>query len=125
MAQTADAFIRSLVDKNAKHVKHLIMDSLLRTVHTSILFDPTSKHFKKNISIVVDSATGTVQEIIQRPCITADVKVGDIDLWCKASMPGFVDAHVHIFLHAYRCATTLKLITVNVPLSSKCAMRAS
>ncbi|KAJ3490524.1 hypothetical protein NLG97_g5759 [Lecanicillium saksenae] len=71
------------------------------TVHTSTLFDPTSKQFKKNISIVVNPATGAIEDVIQRESIVADVKTGDIDLRRKVAMPGFVDAHTHIFLHDY------------------------
>lgn len=73
------------------------------TVHTSTLFDPTSKQFKKNVSIVVNPVTGAIEDVIQRDSIVAEVKPGDIDLRRKVAMPGFVDAHTHVFLHSYRC----------------------
>ncbi len=78
------------------------MDTPTLTVHTSTLFDPTSKQFNKNISIVVNPATGAIEDVIQRESIVAQVKPGDIDLRRKVAMPGFVDAHTHVFLHAYR-----------------------
>lgn len=78
------------------------MGAPVYAVHTSTLFDPTSRQFKKNISIVVNPATGAIEDVIQRSGIAADIKVGDIDLRRKVVMPGFVDAHTHIFLHAYR-----------------------
>lgn len=84
--------------------------SKLLTIHTSTLFDPTSKQFKKNISITVNPATGAIENVTQRSDIAADVKVGDIDLRRKVVMPGFVDAHTHIFLHAYRCAFLTNMI---------------
>ncbi|KAJ4147774.1 hypothetical protein LMH87_002280 [Akanthomyces muscarius] len=77
------------------------MDTPTLTVHTSTLFDPTSKQFNKNISIVVNPATGAIEDVIQRESIVAQVKPGDIDLRRKVAMPGFVDAHTHVFLHAY------------------------
>ncbi|TQV93410.1 hypothetical protein V2A60_010180 [Cordyceps javanica] len=77
------------------------METPTFTVHTSTLFDPTSKQFKSNISIVVNPATGAVEDVIQRRSIAAELKSGDIDLRRKVAMPGFVDAHTHVFLHAY------------------------
>lgn len=78
------------------------METPTLTVHTSTLFDPISKQFKKNISIVVNPTTGAIEHVIQRDGIVAQVETGDIDLRRKVVMPGFVDAHTHVFLHAYR-----------------------
>lgn len=71
------------------------------TIHTSLLFDPRAKTFRENISITVDPTTGTVVSVIQRSSVSADIQDGDIDLRRKVVMPGFVDAHTHVFLHAY------------------------
>ncbi|KAM3442913.1 hypothetical protein NHJ13734_002151 [Beauveria thailandica] len=65
------------------------METSLFTVHTSTLFDPTSKQFKNNISIVVNTAKGAIEDVIQRGSIVAQVKPGDIDLRRKIAMPGF------------------------------------
>lgn len=85
------------------------METSLFTVHTSTLFDPTSKQFKNNISIVVNTANGAIEDVFQRGSIVAQVKPGDIDLRRKIAMPGFVDAHTHVFLHSYRHAQTQDL----------------
>ena len=71
------------------------------TVHTSLLFDPRAKAFRENISITIDPANGSIESIYQRNSISADITDGDIDLRRKVVMPGFVDAHTHVFLHAY------------------------
>lgn len=74
------------------------------TVHSSVLFDPKKKQFVKNVSIKVDRERGSIVEVYTRP---SDDEVdalrdGDIDLRGQVVMPGFVDAHTHIFLHPYR-----------------------
>lgn len=74
------------------------------TVHSSVLFDPKKKQFVKNVSIKVDREHGSIVEVYTRQ---SDDEVdalqdGDIDLRDKVVMPGFVDAHTHIFLHPYR-----------------------
>ncbi|PMB63429.1 hypothetical protein BM221_010723 [Beauveria bassiana] len=65
------------------------METSLFTVHTSTLFDPTSKQSKNNISIVVNTANGAIEDVFQRGSIVAQVKPGDIDLRRKIAMPGF------------------------------------
>ncbi|KAM3498928.1 hypothetical protein MY10362_007781 [Beauveria mimosiformis] len=72
------------------------METSLFTVHTSTLFDPTSKQFENNISIVVNTANGAIEDVIQRGSIAAQVKPGDIDLRRKIAMPGLIDAHTHV-----------------------------
>lgn len=69
-----------------------------------MLFDPKKKQFVKNVSIKVDREHGSIVEVYTRQ---SDDEVdalqdGDIDLRDKVVMPGFVDAHTHIFLHPYR-----------------------
>ncbi len=70
------------------------------TIHSSLLFDPKTKEFTKNRTIVVDCATGSIADVFERE---SDDKIhdGDIDLRGKTVMPGFVDSHTHIFLHSY------------------------
>lgn len=72
------------------------------TVHTGTVFDPKSKKFRDNLSIEVDPKTGSIVHVAQRHSAAIDMKDGDIDLRDKIVMPGFVDAHTHIFLHAYK-----------------------
>ena len=73
------------------------------TIHTSVLFDPKKKAFVENVSITVDPVSGLITEVTERsPDQLKDaVPDGDIDLRGKVVMPGFVDAHTHIFLHSY------------------------
>jgi imidazolonepropionase-like amidohydrolase len=71
------------------------------TVHTSLLFDPRSKKFVNDISITVHVASGSVTNVYKRTTALSSVADGDIDLRDKVVMPGFVDAHTHIFLHSY------------------------
>ncbi|KAH6647099.1 hypothetical protein BKA67DRAFT_595212 [Truncatella angustata] len=71
-------------------------------VHTSTLFDPKKKAFTHNVSITVDPKTGTIVSVDQRPDAEIyELGSDDIDLRGKVVMPGFVDAHTHIFLHDY------------------------
>ncbi|KAK1596874.1 amidohydrolase [Colletotrichum navitas] len=74
----------------------------LITLHTSLLFNARRKTFDKDISIVVDPTRGTIEDVYHR---TDDghftVDETDIDLRGKVVMPGFVDAHTHVFLHSY------------------------
>jgi imidazolonepropionase-like amidohydrolase len=75
------------------------------TVHTSSAFDPKLRQFVKDVSIVVDSTTGLIVRVYVRDeenerLLDTPVN-GDVDLRGKFLMPGFVDAHTHIFLHSY------------------------
>ncbi len=73
------------------------------TVHTSLLFDPKKKEWAENVSLEVDLNRGSIAHLYKRkdeePLV---LRSGDIDLRGKVVMPGFVDSHTHIFLHAYR-----------------------
>jgi imidazolonepropionase-like amidohydrolase len=72
-------------------------------VHTSVLFDSKEKAFIENVSITVDPKSGSIVSVEERT--TPDInELGpdDIDLRGKVVMPGFVDAHTHIFLHDYK-----------------------
>lgn len=74
-------------------------------LHSSILFDPKTKAWLKNISIKIDCQSGGIVEVYRREKddIENGVRGGiDIDLRGKVVMPGFVDAHTHVFLHPYR-----------------------
>jgi imidazolonepropionase-like amidohydrolase len=71
------------------------------TVHTSTLFDPKKKKWLSDISITVDPSNGSIVKVFTRESQLDAVPVGDVDLRGKYVLPGFVDAHAHIFLHSY------------------------
>jgi imidazolonepropionase-like amidohydrolase len=71
------------------------------TLHSSLLFDPRKKAFVKNVSIKINTGSGGITEVFERAS-DEEINDGDIDLRGKVVMPGFVDAHTHIFLHPYR-----------------------
>ncbi|KAH9987116.1 hypothetical protein F4779DRAFT_611536 [Xylariaceae sp. FL0662B] len=73
-----------------------------RTLHTDILFDPRTKSIEDDISITVDEVTGSIARIYKRTeHLPIEISEPDVDLRGKFVMPGFVDAHTHIFLHSY------------------------
>lgn len=73
------------------------------TVHTDALFDSHIKAFVHNTSLTVDKSTGLVTKVFERTNdLFSCMKPGDIVLSGLYIMPGFVDAHAHIFLHPYK-----------------------
>ena len=72
------------------------------TLHTDLLFDPKKKRFLKNTSITVSPDTGLITAVVERKdALPTHINAPDIDLRGKCVLPGLVDAHTHIFLHAY------------------------
>ncbi|KAH9218051.1 hypothetical protein DL95DRAFT_444320 [Leptodontidium sp. 2 PMI_412] len=71
------------------------------TIHTSTLFDPRQKKFISDVSITVDTGTGLITSIIARDDVAFPLPdplpEDTVDLRGKFVMPGFVDAHTHIF----------------------------
>lgn len=81
--------------------------SHITTIHTSLVFDPIKKVFFENVTILVDTKTGAIANFYLRPdpsipwpCPQDDGTI--IDLRGKLILPGLVDSHTHIFLHADR-----------------------
>jgi imidazolonepropionase-like amidohydrolase len=74
------------------------------TVHTSLLFDSKHKQLVSETSIVIDTKTGLITKVFKRdkPLPQHNVSSSNtIDLRRLTVLPGLVDAHTHIFLHAY------------------------
>lgn len=73
------------------------------TIHTSTLFDPKEKAFVNDVSITIDPESGLITGVTKRTpgSLGTPVPQGDVDLRGNIVMPGFVDAHTHIFLHSY------------------------
>lgn len=71
------------------------------TIHTSKLFDSKRREVLADVSITVNPATSFIEKVYQRTEPLDTVPEGDIDLRGKFVLPGFVDAHTHIFLHSY------------------------
>ncbi|KAI8630763.1 hypothetical protein F5Y19DRAFT_33360 [Xylariaceae sp. FL1651] len=79
------------------------MENNQLTVHTSCLFDSKQKCFKTDHSIDLDTSTGLVLRTYKRskPLPSHDISDSKtIDLRGLTVLPGLVDAHTHIFLHA-------------------------
>jgi len=81
---------------------HRLNQPEILTVHTSLLFDPIRKAFLENVSVEVNTKTGAITHLYQRraPDLPSPLTKHDIDLRGKVVLPGFVDSHTHIFLHA-------------------------
>lgn len=74
------------------------------TIHTDDLFDPKQKAFRRNISLTVSRTTGLITKVHNRPKDEPpglEISPPDIDLRTRTVLPGLVDAHTHILLHAY------------------------
>jgi imidazolonepropionase-like amidohydrolase len=72
-------------------------------VHTALLFDPKQKAWLRNVSIEVNPTIGAIARVVTRssPDLPSPLPPQDIDLRNEVVLPGFVDSHTHIFLHAY------------------------
>lgn len=79
------------------------------TVHTNLLFQPTTKEFQKHVSLRISPSTGLITHVECRPSsdLTAPLSSNDVDLRSLTVLPGLVDAHTHIFLHPYSEASSL------------------
>ncbi|EJU02499.1 hypothetical protein DACRYDRAFT_107416 [Dacryopinax primogenitus] len=66
----------------------------------SSIFAPDAKGFVSNQTIEVNESSGLIAQV--RSTTAADLKKeGSIDLRGMSVLPGFGDAHVHLFLHPY------------------------
>jgi imidazolonepropionase-like amidohydrolase len=74
------------------------------TVHISLLFDSKKKQLISDTSIVINTKTGLITKVFKRDKQLPQHNVSNantIDLRDLTVLPGLVDAHTHIFLHAY------------------------
>ncbi|KAI0156589.1 hypothetical protein GGR57DRAFT_463903 [Xylariaceae sp. FL1272] len=74
------------------------------TVHTSSLFNSKHKRFDVDVSLDLDQNTGLITKVYKHSQPLPQHDVSDkktIDLRGFTVLPGLVDAHTHIFLHAY------------------------
>ncbi|OMP87534.1 hypothetical protein BK809_0007621 [Diplodia seriata] len=77
------------------------------TIHTSLLFCPRKKTFLPNITLTACRHTGLITSLHTRPSHSippppaSTPATHTIDLRGLVALPGLVDAHTHIFLHAY------------------------
>ena len=101
-----------------------------RIVHTSILFDAKNKTYEHDLSLEIDLTSGSIVKVYKRK-EDDDINKSDIDLRGKFVMPGLVDSHTHIFLHAYKYvshypnspgSTPLTVLQVNAHPLSRCGM---
>ena len=78
------------------------------SIYTSLLFSPSTLSFHSNLALTLSSSTGLITAIskhsLSPPSI---VQSPDLDLRGLTVLPGFVDAHTHIFLHSYGEASSL------------------
>ncbi|POS80809.1 amidohydrolase [Diaporthe helianthi] len=81
-------------------IKEQVIARRMLTIHSSTLFDPQKKAFVKNVSIQIDTQSGGIADVYTRGS-DEEIRDDDIDLRDKVVLPGFVDAHTHIFLHPY------------------------
>ncbi|KAI2463032.1 amidohydrolase [Annulohypoxylon bovei var. microspora] len=80
------------------------------TILTSSLFDSKNKCFVEDVSLSIDTNTGLITTAFQQPQSLSDIVASlsnSIDLRGLTVLPGLVDVHTHIFLHAYSEASAL------------------
>ena len=78
------------------------------TIYTSRLFSPLTSSFHSNLALTVSSVSGLITSSSTHSLKPQDpVESPNIDLRAFTVLPGFVDAHTHIFLHPYAEASSL------------------
>ncbi|WVW85643.1 hypothetical protein I302_107681 [Kwoniella bestiolae CBS 10118] len=70
-------------------------------IHTSLLFNSRTLKFDTDQSITVNPKTGRIVSVTPTPPNLSHVSYPDLDLRGCTVLPGFVDAHAHVFVHPY------------------------
>lgn len=92
-------------DNSSQNVKSTALGSFLSSnheywIHTTTLFNSRTKSFDKNVSLRVNTKTGLITKVSRRESLSVtSFGDNDLDLRGKTVLPGFVDAHTHVFLH--------------------------
>ncbi|KAF7940806.1 uncharacterized protein EAE97_006992 [Botrytis byssoidea] len=96
---------RSPTSNSSQNVKSTSLGSSLSSnheywIHTTTLFNSRTKSFDKNVSLRVNTKTGLITKVSTRESSPITLLGdNDLDLRGKTVLPGFVDAHTHVFLH--------------------------
>ncbi|PQE07458.1 amidohydrolase protein [Rutstroemia sp. NJR-2017a BBW] len=71
-------------------------------IHTTSLFNSKTLTFNHNISLQISPTSGLILQTLTRPSASLPaLSPSDLDFTNHTILPGLVDAHTHIFLHAY------------------------
>ncbi|TGO34991.1 hypothetical protein BHYA_0174g00160 [Botrytis hyacinthi] len=96
---------QSPTDNSSQNVKSTALGSSLSSdheywIHTTALFNSRTKSFDKNTSLRINTKTGLITKVSTRESSSiTSLGDNDLDLREKTVLPGFVDAHTHVFLH--------------------------
>ncbi|TGO12586.1 hypothetical protein BTUL_0086g00620 [Botrytis tulipae] len=97
--------LQSPTSNSAQNVKETYSGPSLSSnheywIHTTTLFNSRTKSFDKNVSLRVNTKTGLITKVSTRETSSiTSLGDNDLDLRGKTVLPGFVDAHTHVFLH--------------------------
>lgn len=76
-------------------------------IYAGLVFDSKAKAFYTNCAITIDLVTGLITDVAYYSTAShfdddvSDPDLSVLDLRDLTVLPGFVDAHTHIFLHSY------------------------
>ncbi|THV54896.1 hypothetical protein BGAL_0018g00520 [Botrytis galanthina] len=97
--------LQSPRDNSFQNLKSTALGSFLSSnheywIHTTTFFNSRTKSFDKNVSLRVNTKTGLITKVSRRESLSVtSFGDNDLDLRGKTVLPGFVDAHTHVFLH--------------------------
>ncbi|WRT68380.1 uncharacterized protein IL334_005356 [Kwoniella shivajii] len=71
------------------------------TIYASTVFNSRSLAFDKDVSIRIDPKIGCIISVASTPPNLGLVQAPDFDLRGYTILPGFVDSHAHVLVHAF------------------------